>query len=553
MSRPRLVITHETATRWILVCSRMVSKADKNQLVSQLADPWWRLNNLYWIEDEGGNPVRFQPRPLQKHFLANLHYWNIILKARQLGFTTLIDIWIFDRVLFEAHTKAGIIAHTRDAAEEIFRTKVKFVYEHLPSSIKKRIRADQSRAQQMVFSNGSSIRVGTSMRSGTMQYLHVSEYGKVCAQYPEKAKEIRLGSFPAVHDESFCFIESTAEGVGGDFYSRCQSAQKKIGRVLDNSETKFHFYPWYLDPKYSTTAPDNWQPDKEERRYWREMEAATNYVFSINQKYWYHCKADDLGDDVKQEYPTIPQEAFLFSGRPVFRPAFIQAALLECYSETALYDLSTISIKESDQGMLQVWDRPKPGRLYAVGSDVAEGLVHGDNSTIDVCDQDGYQVAHWCGHVEPDALGDMLIQLGNWYNNALAGVERNNHGLTTLTRMKEKGYRNIFIQEDIERRAGEKVTKKMGWLTTTRTKPLMIDHLNALLRDQETGIVNRDTLLEMQTYVLDDDGSMNAQTDCFDDRVISYAIAQQMVRKLPRRTVIHDTKAYQPVDSKTGY
>jgi len=527
---------------------------DKRQLRDKLSDPGWRLRNLYYIEDEAGQPVLFRPRPLQLQFLKNVWYWNIILKARQLGFTTLIDICILARVLFNANTKAGIICHTREAAEEIFRTKVKFAYDRLPQFVKDAIPCDTSRAQQLVFGNGSSIRVATSMRSGTLQYLHVSEYGKVCAQFPEKAKEIRLGSFPAVHAGSFCFIESTAEGVGGDFYDRCQTAMRKVGRDLAIQETKFHFFPWYDDPKYSLPVANGWQPDRDTEIYFREMEQATGYTFSAGQKFWYQQKAEDLGDEVRQEYPTIPQEAFLFSGRPRFKPSQIQAALQECFKEASRYELTSNRLYPSANGLLQVWDKPKPGARYAIGCDVSEGLAHGDYSSIDVCDHNGYQVAHWHGHVEPDQLGLMLYELGNWYNHALIGVERNNHGLTTLTKLKDKRYRNLFVQTDLERRAGEKSTKKLGWLTTTRTKPLAVDHLASLLREGTHGIANRETVLEMQTYVIDDKGATNAQDGCFDDRVMSYAIEQQMVLRLPKpgsAGAVNDE--YVPVDAMTGY
>jgi hypothetical protein len=526
--------------------------ADEEYIRQRLSDPWWRLSNLYYIENEWGKKVKFKLRPLQEHFLRNVWYWNDVLKARQLGFTTVIDIFILDRTLFNKNKKSGIIAHTKDDAEEIFRTKVKFPYDNLPAWLKQEIVADSSKAQRLVFNNGSSIRVGTSMRSGTIQYLHVSEYAKICAKFPEKAKEVRTGSFPSVHEGSFCFIESTAEGVGGDFHSRCMKSMAKGDKPLGKKEARFHFYPWWMDPKNSSKAPAHWAPSPELARYFKEMAAATGQTFTIDQKYWYSCTEEDLGEEMKQEHPTIPQEAFLSSGRPVFRPAHLTMALDECWTPDKRYELTPNKLKPDVEGMLLVWELPKTGMRYALGSDVAEGLEHGDNSTIDVCDEKGNQVAHWCGHVEPDELGEMIFKLGNFYRKALVGVERNNHGLTTLTKLKDLGYRNLYIQEEPERRKGEKPTKKMGWLTTTRTKPLMIDELKPLLRDNESGIRNRDHISEMQTYVVDDNGATNAQSGCKDDRVMSYAICQQMVKRIPPRRTVTETP-YRPLDKTTGY
>ncbi|ELT92267.1 hypothetical protein CAPTEDRAFT_111675 [Capitella teleta] len=130
----------------------------------------------------------------------------------------------------------------------------------------------------------------------------------------------------------------------------------------------------------------------------------------------------------------------------------------------------------------------------------------------------------------------MLNHLGRYYHNALIGVERNNHGLTTLTKLKDLKYPNLYMETTVDQRS-QKRTKRLGWQTTIKSKPLMIDHLAALLRDGESGICNRDTVAECQTYVIEDNGATNAQEGCFDDRVISYAIAQQMVLKLPRRKI----------------
>jgi hypothetical protein len=121
----------------------------------------------------------------------------LILKARQLGISTFVSLLFLDRCLFNSNQHTGIIAHTREDAEMLFR-RVKFAYDSLPVEIKALRMANTDNARELQLSNGSTLRVGTSMRSSTLQYLHISEFGKICAKYPDKAREIVTGALNAI-------------------------------------------------------------------------------------------------------------------------------------------------------------------------------------------------------------------------------------------------------------------------------------------------------------------------------------------------------------------
>ena len=111
---------------------------------TKLQDPWWRLNNLYFIQDKYGNKVRFNAWPEQRDLYENMWYLNIVLKARQRGMTTFIQLFMLDRCLFNADTSAGVIAHTTKDAAAFFDTKIKFAYDNLPADLKVAIAADLS-------------------------------------------------------------------------------------------------------------------------------------------------------------------------------------------------------------------------------------------------------------------------------------------------------------------------------------------------------------------------------------------------------------------------
>ena len=278
---------------------------------SQFADPMWRLNNLYHITNKEGDKVLFKMNTAQELLYRNIHTLNIILKARQMGFSTLIDLFILDQCLFNSYTNAGIIADTLSSAQGIFATKIKFPYDHLPSGLKAELSKVNDSTTELKLSNNSQIKVGTSHRSGTLQILHVSEYGKICAKFPDKADEIRSGALNTVAPGQMVFIESTAEGREGDFYSRVQRAKadREAEKKLSEMDWKFHFFPWFLEPSYKTNPMDVRLTERM-ITYFAKLEAEQNIELTKAQKAWYAKKEAEQEDKMKQEFPSTPDEAF---------------------------------------------------------------------------------------------------------------------------------------------------------------------------------------------------------------------------------------------------
>lgn len=289
----------------------MATVADK--LEALLSDRWWRLNNLYRIKDEQGREVRFVPNEAQRDLWNDLHTLNVIPKARQLGFSTFIAIFILDTCLFRDNTAAGIVDITLDDAKGKLE-KIKFAYDGLPEELRKARPLTKENMHQLEWKNGSSVTVGTSHRGGTLQILHVSEFGKISAQYPDKAREIRTGAFGTVHIGQMIFVESTAEGVGGDFHDIVKEAdaQEKLGRKLSQQEFKLHFFPWWKNARYveqhEAVIP------QEVAEYFRDLEAKYGIKLSQAQKNWYVMKRKLIGpDDMGREFPSFLDEAFAAS------------------------------------------------------------------------------------------------------------------------------------------------------------------------------------------------------------------------------------------------
>lgn len=284
--------------------------ANQKEYTAYLKDQQWRLHNLYWIKDKEGKKVRFKPNRAQRRMMADSHDRDIILKSRQHGFTTLIQLLMLDECLFVANTNAGVVAHNREDAQTFFKDKIKFAYDHLPDHLQEMIPATNDSAQELRFANGSMMRVGTSLRSGTYRLLHVSEFGKLCAKYPDRAQEVVSGTLPAVPITGKVWIESTAEGRIGAFFDFCQTAEKaeQQGIELTPLDFKFHFVPWFEDEGNRLDAKvlgmHQWQ------EYFDNLEAEIGFTLDDAQKAWYVKTAQTQGDNMKREHPSTPREAF---------------------------------------------------------------------------------------------------------------------------------------------------------------------------------------------------------------------------------------------------
>jgi hypothetical protein len=348
------------------------------------SDRRWRLNNLYTIKDKRGIAVPFVMNAAQEQLYDQLHSLNVILKARQMGFTTFIQILMLDACLFNSNTSAGIVAHNREDAEAFFDDKIKFAYDHLDPEIRKVIPATQDSAKSLSFANGSRIRVGTSLRSGTFQYLHVSEFGKTCAQFPSKAKEIVTGAFNAVEAGQFIAVESTAEGQDGAFHDMVMEAKKRaeLQRPLTTLDFKLHFFPWFDDPTYALSDADTATVvlTEEHDRYFDTLDSM-GIALTPNQEAWYVKKRETMRDEMKREFPATVEEAFEAS----IEGAFYSEQMARVRRDQRICRIPVENVPVDtfwDLGVnddMVIWFRQKIGpehRFIGYYSNSGEGLEH---------------------------------------------------------------------------------------------------------------------------------------------------------------------------------
>jgi len=287
----------------------------KEKEVFDLLKDWrWRINNLYFVKNKHGQKVQFKLNWAQEILVKDLWFFSIILKARQIGITTFFCILYLDQILFSSNKTAGIIAHTEKDVKDFFNDKVKFAWDNLPGWLKEHLGPPTSdSARELSFPNGSRIFVTMSTRGGSPQFLHVSEFGKICARFPARALEIVTGSINAVEQGNFVTIESTAEGAAGYFHDFCREAERlmKLGKKLSPLEFKYFFFPWWKEPTYKSVTP--LIIPRELNEYFKKLEQVEEINLTLEQKNWYAAKHKINGEKMMREYPSTSDEAFIAS------------------------------------------------------------------------------------------------------------------------------------------------------------------------------------------------------------------------------------------------
>lgn len=503
-----------------------------------LRDKRWRLENLYVINTKSKGKQVFKLTRAQKHFLDNIRNRNIILKSRQLGFSTLITLWILDETLFKQNKEALAIAHVKEGMTDIFDKKAKFAIMNFPDEIKGifDFKTNSKTKLTIQFADGSQSTFGVALsgRSGTYQYVHISEYAKLSKMFPQRAEEVMSGTLPAVPMDGFVFIESTAEGASGSYYDTYMDALDAKSR---GSEALFkvqfypHFYNWTWDDMELENITEIIPVSAMQRGNvdWESYQA--QHGLSDREMTYYYMRWLSLKKDVErlnQEYPTTADEAFISTGKPYFD----QKKILECkmmVQEPEYFDVIGREVVDVYAGPLMVWKKPQPKRAYVIGGDTAEGLHNGDYSTLTVIDVETREIqAIYKSQIPPDEFYEVCIAIGNWYNTALLAVEVNKDGLWVNNELERNGYTNLYYRQRIDD-VTKQVAQTFGWRTDRQSRDSMLTELRSVFTD--VAFTQSPLLDEMISFVRNARGKPEAVLGKHDDVIMATAIAY-MVRKL---------------------
>lgn len=418
--------------------------------------------------------------------------YSIVLKARQIGFSTLVSNYCFWLTYFYPDRHIIMLSRTEREAAKLLQ-HAKYTWSFLPPWMKllgPELSWTQKGCGMTNNSNLESMPSANDPARGSTAFLIVVDE---IAFLPD-SENAWASIEPVVDVGGRCIMLSTANGEGNLFHTLWMGSQTKTGV---GKQFVGVFFPW-------------WASDRDDA--------------------WYEAKKAELPEwQLAQEYPSDPEEAFLKSGRPVFDLDRLRAMELQDpkVGRLALLDGGYVFVEEG--GQLSVWEFPQKGATYAIGADVAFGLEHGDYSAAYVINvKTGLVAACWHGHADPDLFAEnVLFHLGKWYHSCLVGIENNNHGLTTVRSLKRAGYTNQFRARTLTTKK-ERKTDTLGWSTNHTSKPMMIDELNRALRDGGLTVQDKPTIAELRTFVREGDGKMHGSPH--DDRVMALAIANQMVK-----------------------
>jgi len=449
-------------------------------------DPVYFMRKYGIIQHPTKGKIYFDLYKFQEKTLESIaeNRYNVILKSRQMGISTLVAAYALWCMLFRDDFNILVIATTQDVAKNLV-TKVRVMHENLPRWLQGSTAEDNKLS--LKFKNGSVIKAvssaSTSGRSEALSLLIVDE-----AAFIDKIDEIWASAQQTLATGGGAIVLSTPNGTGNFFHKTWVAAQE--GKQFN--PIRLH---WTL------------HPDRDQR--WRDEQTELLGERLAAQE----CDCD-----------------FISSGHTV-----VAGELVEWYRLTYVENHDPVE-KRGPGGDLWIWEYPDYTKNYIVSADVARG-DGSDTSAFHVIEIETlHQVAEYKGKIGTTEFGHMLISIATEYNNALLAIETANVGWAVIQVALDRNYPNIFytykqdgyVDDNIHLVKGYDLKDKSnmipGHVTSTRTRPLMIAKLETYFREK-TPIVHSSRLLdELMVFIWIND-KPQAQRGYNDDLVMAFCIA----------------------------
>ena len=483
-------------------------------------DRVWFIENFWHVIDpDGFGWTLFKLRDYQREDVewmgaaidAPDRQRKLVLKARQIGWTTAAAACVFHDVFFQRNHPWLIASQGEDEAKDTLQAKIKTPYDMLPLWMRERgPQVTDQNSERMTLDNGSQvISIPATARAGRSKAV----FGVLLDEFAfaEQGQGMLGALDPLCYGPLVVF--STANGMGTRFHKLWVESQRH------DAEWDGRFRPWHVVP-----GRDSRWYEREKRKHRGE-----EWIFY-------------------QEYPATPEEAFAKTGRTVLpmdllrdeqewtEPAFkLDLGLVDWLNHTV--DQPGLVEFEADHE-LWVWEPPlverdERGRMlrtpnYVVSCDVAEGLEHGDRTSIWVWDANNWEVvATYLGWWPVEDLGEVLEWLGYTYHTALLIPERNNHGILPLDYLRRVQYPRIYRMDQIASQIRGDRTPRYGWHTNKATKPKMVNDFVRAIRDRSIWLHDSRFLQEAMVFVADGKGGYAAVEGERDDHVLAALIGWQ--------------------------
>ena len=458
--------------------------------VKKCRNDFGRFCKYLKIVDKAGKTISLRPNLAQRRYIQSVQKnpWLYVLKARQLGLTTVIAAHNFWKALLRPNHRVLVMAHTHEAAENIFKIYRRF-YENLPKAFK--IPTTAANVRELVFSHGGMIKVTSagsgSARGSTYSSIHCSEFA-----FYKDIKDTIASAFQTAGENSQIVLETTANGIN--------EAHKMW---FDSDGYDKLFIAWTDDKNYiSKKTPDkipvalqDYQIDHglTDEQYWWAI-----------QTYRIKCASD--WSTFRQEYPLTPQQAFITSGARFF--------------------LQTFPHVVAKPGYVQ-YEKPADYHVYSMGVDTASGSPVGDYSAFCVVDvTDKLQpriVSTFYDRVKPSDFGARILQEAQKYG-ALVVVESNSYGLSILEYLMQKEWAYLYRRTKYDKMA-DRWTENLGFNTTASTRTLLLSRLQEYVSDSRMQFRDDRLKCEVNTFMFNDKGKPEASPGNHDDMIFAASLA----------------------------
>jgi len=461
--------------------SQDIKQIIRQEYLNCASDPAHFMRKYCNIQHPQRGRVIFNLYPFQGKVL-NLwkdNPYSIILKSRQLGISTLAAGYSLWLMLFHKDKNVLCLATKQETAKNMV-TKVKFMYENLPSWLK--VNAEENNKLTLRLTNGSQIKAvsaaGDAGRSEAVSLLIVDE-----AAFIDNIGEIWASAQQTLATGGGAIVLSTPYGTGNWFHQTWVKAEANENQFLPIK------LPWYVHP--------------ERNEQWRKSQ-------------------DELLGDPRLAAQECDCD-FSTSGDVVFYPEFI-----EFYEQTFIQE--PLERRGVDKN-LWVWEPADWSRSYMVVADVARGDGK-DFSAFHVIDiESNTQVAEFKGQLSTTEFGHLLVGIATEYAEALLVVENANIGWSTLQTILERGYRNLYFSSKSDKadsstyfdKYADNSNMTAGFTNSLKTRPMVINKFREYISEKSITIRSKRLLEEMKVFVWKN-GRAEAQSGYNDDLVMSMGI-----------------------------
>ena len=512
----------------------------EEKLKKLFTDPLLFMQNFMWVINKDGKRVKFKLNPQQRYLLKNEEKYNIILKSRQLGISTLAVAQSIYTAITKPNSTCLLMSYSIQSAAEIFN-KLKQLYNNMAEPVK--VPIYNNNKKELSFVNGSHIVCTTCgnkdvSRGATITFAHISEV----AFCKDTIRKQLIAIEQALTPHGTIILESTANGMNyfQELWAKAERRENMYKPFFFSwIDDKIMFKDEYREFSKRYVNLHGKLPSESSKSSKDGLTSEEKLLIkkgaTLEQIVWRRLKIANTSEHAfKQEFPSEPLEAFVSTGCNIFDAQTIHDNLIsidnfKTITREMLPKDFPATLKTWLNNGLTIWNLPKLGTRYYIGVDTGEGIGE-DYSALEVLNANCEQCAEFKSNkIKPYAYSRIVRDIGIFYKSANLVVEKQSAGHTVVDKLfNEFHYRNMYSYMEYDARS-QCLLPKVGWMTNQKSKPMLINDFVELFETNQMIVKSKDLLQELKVYEFSD-GKMNALRGSHDDLVMAMGMAIQGIK-----------------------